>query len=255
MRSLSVYYQGNDLSAIPGVEVFNHDFNALPTRNIRMNPIARADKSIITSADYTQKDITILCDIRGKTRQESESIITQLKAILQPTNARVRVNQSDSEYRYTATLNEFNITWRGLEATVELVLLASDPVGYETITRELLDVNTTNASATWSQVVGGSFRAQPTFTVTINSVTGGTDEFIRIFNSRTQQGIRLQRDWVADDVLVINSSTKEINVNGEMMDYEGIFPTFAAGTAVIGYQDGFASRDVDVSATYVRRII
>ena len=255
MSRLSVFYQGNDIGVIPGVDLYNHDFNALPSRNIRMNEIARADKSIITSADYTQKDITILCDINGKTRQESESIITQLKSILQPVNARVRVNQSDSEYRYTATLNEFNIDWFGVRATVQIVLLASDPVGYETQARNLLDVNITSGADQFNRTIGGSFRAQPVFTLTINSVTGGADEFIRIFNARTQQGIRIQRTWEAGDVLTIDSSTKELNINGNMSDYEGIFPTFASGTGIIAYSDGFSDRDIDLTATYVRRII
>lgn len=50
--SVAVNFDGNDLNALANVEIDNHEFNTLPGRNLNTNKLARADKSILTTAEY-----------------------------------------------------------------------------------------------------------------------------------------------------------------------------------------------------------
>lgn len=251
-----VSFAGNVLNDIPGVRINYHDFTELPDRDINMSKIARRDLSIITSAEYSSKPLTILAKICSGGRSDTEATIRQLKSLIQSVNAPVIALQGGLEIRYTATLRTFSTSWIGAAtANVVIGLIASDPIGYETSETELLDVNTTASTANFSQVVEGSYTIQPTFTVTINDLTDGTAKLVTVRNSKTGQGISVTRDWSDGDILYINSATKEITVNGDPVDFTGLFPTFSTGTQIVGYVDTFDDRDVDIIGTYVKRVI
>lgn len=251
-----VSFAGNVLNDIPGVIVHYHNFTDLPDREITMSKLARRDLSIITSAEYSSKPLTIQLKVCSGGRSDTEATIRQLKSLIQSVNAPVIALQGGLEIRYTATLRSFSTTWiGGATAMVTIGLIASDPIGYETSTTELLDVNTTASTANFSQVIGGSYTIQPIFTVTVNDVTDGTASIITIRNAKTGQGISVTRDWIDDDILSINSATKQISVNGDPVDFTGLFPTFSTGTQIVGYVDNFGDRDVNILGTYVRRVI
>ena len=255
MSQYDVVWDGNNLNAIPNVEVYNHEFNALPNRNIRQNEVARADRSIITSADYTEKPVTVSLEVCAGSRSQTEGRLTFVKSLLQRINAPVRVIQSDSEYEYRATLNAFNIEWDGTTALVEVGATAADPIGYETTVRTILDENLTVGQTSFTRIFGGSFRAQPTFSLNINSVTGGTGGEIQIRNTNTGQGITLSHDFEDNDTVIINAAERQASINGNLVDFAGVFPTFQAGSRGIGYRDNFTGRDIDITATYIRRIV
>lgn len=250
-----VQFAGNVLNDIPGVEIYLHNFNDLPDREININKLARRDLSIITSAEYSSKNLYVYADVCSGGRADTEDTVRQLKSLVQAINAQMIVRQAGLEISYTSTLNEFSINWFGTTANVTMVFIASDPVGYETSTTKLLDVNTTASTANFTEVIGGSYIIQPTINVTLNTVTGGTGGTLTIRNAKTGQGISVTRDWIDDDILSINSATKDVSVNGTPVDFTGMFPIFSTGTQIVGYVDNFTTRDADITGTYVKRII
>lgn len=252
----SVVFAGNDLSLLNGVTLYNHDANKFPERNVIRNRLARRDKSIITSSNYTFKEIPVYMDICGGSKTTTEEYIAQVKAVLQPQNQSLKVLNSGKEVEYTATLNQFNIQWNGANAYCELVFMVSDPIGKAVDTTTMFNIaGNTNAIKYETFKVNGSSLAYPIITVTVNSVTGGTGKTITLQNGFTNQGIRVTADWVDNDVLIVDSSIMKVTINGLNVDFKGMFPQFAAGSQQFSYLDDFDDRNVDITATYQERYV
>lgn len=251
-----VWFGGNNLNSIVGVEIYNHNFNDLPSRDIKIAKIARRDKSIITSSEYSSKLITVDLDVFTGTRAGAEGVIMTLKGILQPQNAILSVLQDGNNTEYIATMNEFNIEWVGVRAVIQVTFIASDPIGKGTSDVTLLDDNTTTATKDFSVNVDGSATAYPTFRVTVNAVTGGTtNKSITIKNGLTNQGITVTGDWANGDVLSINSDELIITLNNVVVDFTGMLPILPVGSGQVSYVDDFTTRDVDLVVTYQPRTI
>jgi hypothetical protein len=245
-----IKFEQNLINDIPGVDVYNHDFNALPNRDIKIGKLARRSLSIITSSEYSDKLIPAFAEVCSGSRSDTEATITQLKALLQTQNGELVGLQNGVEVQYTATLREMPIEWNGPTAYISMIFLASTPIGTATETLTFASFNTTVSQYSATSTLEGSATVEPITTVTINSVMGGAAQTISIFNARTNQGITVSGTWAAADTMVINSYTRKVTVNGVDKDFTGIFPTFAAGEQQVQYNDTFTTRNVDVAIEY-----
>lgn len=257
MGKYTVKFNGRDLSVISGVDLHYHNFGKLPEREVKLNKIARRDKSIVTSAEYSSKEVSVFMEICGDTRQGTENIITQLKAVLQAQNQQLTVEVGGNEIEYVATMNQFNIEWKAYHAYVEIVFVCSDPIGKYTTEQTMLDVEgIIVSSANYDLLyIQGSATAYPYTVVTINSLTGGTAKSVTILNASTFQGMTVTRNWADGDILEIDSEAMVVTVNDEVVDFTGMFPEFPAGTQQVTYIDDFDARDVNLLMTYKPRII
>lgn len=256
MEQYQVTFNGNGLHDIPGVDLYNYDFTSLPDRDIKIHKLARRSLSIITSAEYTQKPIPVWLDVCSGDRQDSESTVTQIKALLQPQNGSLNVLQSGIEVTYTATMNEFNIEWNGAHAYCQIVFLASTPIATAVDTDILVNLSgITAASASSTFTIAGSAIAEPYITVVINTVTGGTGGTISLYNAKNQQGITVTEDFVDGDILTVDSKNLSVQLNAQPIDFTGLFPTFGPGSQQLGYVDTFTTRNVDIAMTYNQRLV
>lgn len=252
----TVTFAGNSLNTIIGAQVYDHEFNNLPSRDLKINKLARRDLSIITSAEYSSKVVTVSLRVGGADRLSTEAIIVNLKSAVQAQNAPLVVNQGNLKVEYTATMNQFSITWVGTTAMVVIGFNASDPIGKSVDVKTLIiqNANTTGVVAL-PITVDGSAAAKPVITVAIRALTGGTNAPITIMNGNTTQGITVTRTWAANDILIIDSMQMQVSVNGTIIDFSGIFPTYPPGPQQIKYVDGLTTRTVDISATYKPRVV
>lgn len=251
-----VAFEGNRLDLVAGVNLYNYDFTKLPTRDIKIYKLARRSKSIITSSEFTQKDIPVYMDVCSGGRQETEETVTYLKSLVQAQNGVMTVLEGGDEVQYIATLNEFNIEWNGPNAYCSLVFLASDPIGFLTTPQVLFQINaitTAYASATFN--VDGSALAEPVTNIVISAVTGGTGKDVTLYNARTNQGITITGNFNSGDIISIDSRNLTITVNGVNKDFTGIFPTFQPGVQQVAYTDSFTTRTVNIAATNNTRLL
>lgn len=254
MDAYSVIYAGNDLSLAPGVELYNHDFNKLADRDIKINKLARQDRSIITSSEYTSKEIPVYLEVCGGSRSETEQRLTYLKSLLQGQNQVLKVSQSGDTVSYTATMNELSETWEGINVQVVVIFLASDPIGESETLTTIFSSTITTGSTSLSGVIGGSFMVEPTINIVINSVTGGTGS-ISVRNAGTQQGITITGTFAATNIVSINSKAQIVTINGVEQDFTGRFPVFYPGTQALGYSDTFTTRSVSLTAQARLRLV
>ena len=255
MDDYKVIFNSNNLGEVEGVWLYYYNATDLPDKDINIHKLARRSLSIVTSAEYTQKTIPVMMRVCSGSRQATEATITRIKGLIQPQNGELIVHQSGEDFKYTATMNEFNIEWVGTSAYVEIVFIASTPIAEAVDTDIMTYFNTTLASDGSSFIVNGSYIAEPIINVTINSVTGGTGSSVSIFNASTNQGITVTGDFTAGSQLEIDCSQYTVRLNGANMDFEGLFPTFPPGAQRIGYSDTFTTRDVDVTVTYNPKVV
>lgn len=248
-------FDGTDLSTIAGVQVYNYEVNKLPIRDIKINKLARRNKSIITSAEYVQKDLNLFLEVCGGGRSDTEDLLGTLKSYLNTENAIVTVPQGGRDVNYTATMNEFNYGWDGTTALLEVVFIASDPIGVSNTIDTLFAGTITSASDSLSATVTGTFSTRPTITLTVDSVTGGTGGSMSVGNSDTQQAVTIMADFVAGDVIVIDVDSTSITINGSLTDFTGIFPDFDPGLQSLSYVDDFTTRSVSVTSDYYPRYL
>ena len=246
MEEYSVQFNGNELSTVPGVWLYNYNATDLPQRDIKIHKLARRSLSIITSSEYTSKNIPVLMRVCSGGRQETEATLTAIKGLLQPQNGELVVRQSGEDYRYTATMNEFNIEWVGTSAYVVIVFIASTPIAESVDADLLFSFNVTTPSDSAGFTVNGSYLAEPIITLVVNSVTGGTGS-MSIFNASTNQGITLTETFTNGAQIEINSTEYTVTLNGANIDFQGLFPTFPPGAQRVGYTDTFSTRNIDIT--------
>lgn len=256
MEPDQVYFAGNELSTIVGASLIDHDFNSLPNRVLNMHKLARANKSILTSAEYSDKEATVNFHLRGCDRGEAEAVLETLKSYLRPINSQLIVLQAERELTFDgATLNEINYKWFSNKIIITLVFTIADPIGYEDTSTTLLNVTVTSSASSNPIDNLGSFDAEPTINVLVTTVTGGSAQSMSLKNEETGQGITITRTWANSDTIEINSALKTVTVNGANTDYTGQFPTFPPGNGSLGYTDTFTTRSVDITATYNKTYI
>lgn len=256
MEQYQVAFNGNRIDTVPGVDLYNYDFTGLPERDIKIHKLARRSKSIITSAEYTQKSIPIWLDICAGNKQATEATVTRLKSLIQAPNGKLEVLQGGLEVEYTATMNEFGIQWKANHAYVNIVFVASTPVGTSNATENLVNITgITMPAANQTFTVNGSFAAEPNITVVINTVTGGTGGTISLTNAINNQGISVTSNYTNGSVLVVDCEEMTVTLNGANLDFDGLFPVFPPGSQQIAYSDTFTTRSVDLTATYRQRLI
>ena len=162
-----------------------------------------------------------------------------------------------STRRYIATVNALSISRQQkvpfAEFTVEFI--CTNPFGLDisptTITNQ---TNYTSATLTVTPTIAGSAPYQlPVITITLDSFTG-TADYIQISNGSNGQEILLYGLGLeAGNVIVIDCANREVTVDGNPVDYDGVFLELSPGAGSITYTDGYDTRQVDILMTYVKR--
>lgn len=254
MFNIAVYYNNFNLASLPGVKIVNYNVTDLPNRALNNAKLARSNKSILTSAEYSDKTVTITGFIGGDDWIQQQDNFDGLKARVQDVEGIVRVQQGSKSVEYTGTLNAITKEWGGPSLGFTLQFVCSDPIGKDFTTVPLFSPLTiTTATLLQSIVVEGTFIAEPRYTITVNAVTGGTNKTITLLNSGTGKGIKITRNWVPGDVVSVASDTLEVLSNSQLSDFSGQFPTFLPGARALQYIDDFSTRNITLTATYNRK--
>ncbi len=246
----AVYYNNFNLSTLDGISVYNHDFISMPKRVLNYSKLARADRSVLTSAEYSEKTVTIQGIACTDTKSNTELAFETLKGILQIPDGTLRVEQAGSQVEYIGTLNGISKQYFGNKLKFTLSFLCTNPIGNDRLVSTLLSVTNTLATQTWPLTVLGSFKARPNIKITFNSLTGGTNKTVSVLNADSGQGIAVTRTFAASDILDINVRDNSVTFNGSEIDYDGVFPTFFPGQRSFQYIDDLTTRNVSIELTY-----
>lgn len=239
----------------------------LPEKVATLYAVANANKSAIPAVEYPSKAISVTGALRvtddilsGNTLPEAlDLLIDEFKGYFRGKEKNLDINYAGTTRRYTATVNTLGID-RGVNgkyAKFEIEFICTDPFGRETTATEIADEESySSATLNMAPTIGGSAPQQlPIFTITLNTITGDGD-YIQLSNDSNGQDMLLYGLGFEDgDVVVINCETRQVTVDGTLVDYRGVFLELEPGANSITYTDGFTTRDVDIQAEYYKRYL
>lgn len=254
VSNIQVTFNDNDLNQVSGLTITNREVNLLPNRELQSYPLAKADKSILTSSNYLNKKITIEGAITLSSRALAEQSLDLLKSLVQDQQGSLKVLEAGDIRTYYATMSAMSTRLSGGYVRFGIEFLCSDPLGYH-VGQEILIAGTanTNSTAVIPLTVAGSYKAEPEITANISALTGGTTKTVTLANAADNIGISVTRTWTAGDILVVDSYNRSVLVNNSEVEYAGRFPSFAPGSRSLAYTDDLTTRTVLISASYTKR--
>lgn len=253
MFTTTVFYNSTNLSTLPGVKVTSYNVTEMPTRTLNNSKLARADKSLLTSAEYAKKSIFVTGFVGGANRDIMEQNYDVLKGAIQLPEGQIKVTQGGSNVYYTGTLNAITKTYTGPTLGFVFEFVCSDPIGLDVDSTTLITDTVTTSSQTWIINVAGSYKALPVIKATINSLTDSGDNTISFQNAATGTGIKIEQNFNAGDIIVIDCLAMSVLVNSTAIDFSGAFPNFFPGSRTFQYIDDFSARNVSLLVTYNKR--
>lgn len=259
-----IAYNTNDLQtydrvAKTGINTNVIEHTDVPDRIAELYALADTNGSVIPNVNYPSRKIKIGGTIHGSTQDDLDSRIDTFKGYFRGKDKNLDIDYAGSTRRYIATPNAVSVSrqQKALFATFVIEFICTDPFGRDiTPTSILSQANYTSATKTVTPTIGGTAPVQlPIFTFTIDSLTGAGD-YLQISNDNNDQQILLYGLGLANgDVVVVNSETQEVTVDGDEVDYSGTFLELEPGPVSITYTDGFTTRQVDLDGYYYKRYL
>lgn len=231
----------------------------IPEKIAELYAIADADGSSIPAINYPSKKIAIGGAIRGSSQDDLDSRIDAFKGYFNGKDKNLDVDYAGTTRRYIATANTISITRKqlALYATFAIEFVCTQPFGVETSATNITNQsNYTSATLNMTPTIAGSAPYQyPVITITIDALSGSGD-FIQISNDNNGQLMLLYGlGLTAGDVIVIDCFARTVTVDGEIVDYGGVFLELEPGANSLTYTDGFTTRTVDILAEYYKRYL
>ncbi|KSZ59659.1 hypothetical protein Z045_05670 [Rhodococcus pyridinivorans KG-16] len=227
-----------------------------PRNNIQADKLAESDGAVIVKAQLEPKIFTVEGILRTDSIEATQHLMDQFKAALSVPNQALDIQYAGDTRRFISTAQNIMLSNdRGLaSAGFSVEFLCPSGVGTDTYASTLLAPTAiTTSTASLGVNIGGTYQAEPTIVLTINTLTGGTNKTVTVTNDVTRRGVAVTRDWAAGDKLEIDTLGKRIYVNNIPMDFIGQFPVWEPGPGSIGVMDDFGARDATVNVEYVRR--
>lgn len=240
-----------------GINTNQIDHTDLPTQVAELYAKADANGSSIPDINYPSKKVTIGGTIHGSSQADLDSRIDTFKGYFNGKDKNLDIVYGSSTRRYIATKNAISIQrqQKAFYAAFQVEFVCTNPFGLDTTATSINNSqNYTSATKNMTPTIGGSAPQQlPVFTITIDALTG-TGDYIQISNDNNGQdmlvyGLGLE----AGDVLVIDCANRVVTLNGDLVDYNGVFLELEPGANSITYTDGFTTRTVDIVAEYYKR--
>lgn len=257
MSKPAISFNGTDWeTAVPGLKIVKTDPYRFPNRTVTTNQLARTNKSVTTSAFWKDKKFNVDIEIGRDTRELLDDAVDTFKGLLQAKEATLLSNYGSSTRQWTATVdNVSEEDPQGGHIGMGIEFEVADPFGYDNSTTTIITGAQTGASRTDNiNLLGSAEKQLPVITITLTSVTSGTNHGITITNPATGQAIVINRvAWTAADILVIDTAQKLITLNGTVIAFTGPIPEWDKGAGQIQYADTFTSRKFSIGVTYRKR--
>lgn len=253
-NDLQTYDPATDVGIITNVI----DHTDGPELVMSLYGLADADGSSIPAISSPSKPIALAGAIKGSSQADLDNRIDTFKGYFIGKDNNLDIAYGSGTRRYIATAGRPLIqrSQNSYIARFQVPIVCTNPYGLDTSASNLWTAknNFTSATFTETPTVGGNAPYQlPVFTITIDALTGAGD-YVMISNDNNNQEILLYGLGLeAGDVIVIDCVERTVTVNGNEVNYYGTFLELEPGANSITYTDGFTTRTVDVSATYVKR--
>lgn len=226
---MQVLYDSVDLNAYP-YSIKENPHHSVSDREMFLYDLSRERGGVAVVAEYKPKIMSFEGMIRGTSYADLDAKIDTFNELMSRQGKNFDFDHAGGTRRYRNCVTRAHVYKREatdiVYARFKLDIVAPEGVGITpTLTNQSEDGKTTTPYTDTVTIVG-SATPRPIITITIVAKTGTLNSCSFQIGS---EKITLSTALVATDVVVINTGTKKVTLNGTEMDYEGIFPTFAIG--------------------------
>lgn len=238
-----------------GVTTTATDVYSAPPNDIQADELPEADGAVVVKQRFTSKTFSVEGYLSADTRAELEALMDDFKQAMSVRNQAFDIDYAGGIRRYLCNAKNVMIADKSVtRAGFSVEMLSPDGMGWDLDSTSLLTpTSITSSSVQIAITVGGTYRAEPLITATINTFTGTSSRTVTISNGETLRSIAITRTWTAGDVIEIDSLNKTIYVNNSAVEFTGQFPRWDVGAGSIGWLDTFTARDVTLTSSYTRR--
>lgn len=229
------------------------DRYSMPTRVIQAMDITRSNRQKVVAAYLKEKVIKIAGVFVASTEEALQAKISEARKNLLTLEGVLQIPFNGLTIQYQATVSKYEFPRKNYNKTfcnyiVEFSCV-NPPYGVDSVVNTDT-MNTTTASASGSFTAGGEIDPEPTINVTVNSETAMT--VFKITSDDTGESITITpgSGFSAGDILIIDSRSKSVLLNGAAQDYAGIFPLFAVGLNNFTVDITSTNHNVDVDVSW-----
>lgn len=231
----SITYGTFALDSTNGVSVNVIREKSLPEKAIALLQPARERGLDILSVVNKSKVIEIEGTISSTGEATYQSDIRDFVAALDD-QADLTIVATDGSFKYEDCIilnpeailqseSHYNINFMPFRVT----LLASDGVAVSSNTTFNAWDNIASSPYTNAVTINGTAVAEPTITLTLDSSGGNNITGLAFINRDTNESITISTAYASDDVVIINTKTKQTTYNTQVKTFSGIFPSFNMG--------------------------
>lgn len=211
-------------------------------------PLANYEGSVVSGWHYAESDARLRIAVAGATQAATEASVRALVADLYRAQQQLKLGYADERYWLARLSGQPRITRRThgfFEVEVEMRTQTSFAWAFLPSSLGLQTALTLVSGTTYHHLhqpaIGGNLYSRPTITITVVAANGMTQ--LRIENQTLSPvpALIIDRVFANSDVIVIDSATYSVTVNGVATDYEGQFPLLDPRIS--------ATNDIDIQAT------
>lgn len=247
---MTVLFDNVDLNASP-YTVIEIPHESVAQRDVFLYELARERGAVIVSSEYRSKQFVIEGLIKGSSMADLDSNIDEFKELVSRPAKNLDIDYGGGTRRYKNCFAIGHGILRGgrdiTRAKYQITLVVPDGVGYNSALTTVTNNNITDASYAGSITIAGTAKAKPVFTITIDAKTGTLNAVsLQAGNLK----VELAQVLVATDIVVIDTESKKVTLNGVEKDYTGQFPEFGPGVNPFTLVMNGTTRQYDLVTTY-----
>jgi len=243
-----------DISTITDFNIRRIDSVGFPSTDVKISPSLTDDGGLATSLYYRDKVITVSGEIAASSYEDMQTAVREIMNRCQGVNKTLNFDVEGTRTVYTASMENVSMKEsRGGFMEIKLMFVAHDPIGVSAGYNSTTDTGITAIDNDTAVTVAGSYHALPVITLTINSITVTNPATVTITSDNG--ALAISRDWAVNEVLIIDSESRTVKVDGTAVLYSGILPTLNVGSTDITYDDTFTARNIDILLKHKTRFL
>lgn len=214
-----------------GIIIERHNFDNPPVRNIETMETVNKDGLVLTDTKFISVTLTAECYIQGDDKDDLDEKILALKEAAIVDNGTLVFLHNGVEKQYIVTTKELSFVENkrfGIIKGFYIEFQAFDPpymldleytiAKSEVITNQIYhDPLTLEGTAEQKPVIKLEFEKAATLSV------------LDFVNKSTGNRLHIENAFVDGDILKIDAEKQKVTLNGEMVDYQSVIPSFISG--------------------------
>lgn len=223
-------------------------------REMNLFSLARRRGSLLATSEIKSKIVSVSGTVFGAGRDALESNIDSLKALLFKQAKNLDIDYSAGTRRYVATLRKFSVVrdfYHLNYAPFTADFYVPSGVGKDTTVTSVTDEDITDLEYETAVQIYGAIEPYVSITISIDSLTAVTK--IEVLGGGNK--ITIEDTFSAGDVIVINSESLKVTINGTEYEYSGIFPRFEVGSNPVYVTTTGTAVQYDISFDYYKNYL